>query len=128
MSSPYRVVRTIVLRRRRHHVCWAIITRRLDPEDGSTGSPRRAGPLLASAYRRADPVRCLPALLQAARGPARPVLRARATRRRDRAHHLWALVRLLHRSDREEAAQSFPPRDTGAVVRHRGLQSHLQVL
>ena len=45
-----------------------------------------------------------------------------------RADHLRPLVRLLHRSDREEAAQPFPARHAGAVVRHRRLQSDLQVL
>ena len=43
-------------------------------------------------------------------------------RRRDRAHHVWPLVRVLRRPDREEAAQPLPARLAGAVVRHRRLQ------
>ena len=91
---------------------------------------RRRGPgaLLARAGGRAHPVRRLPALLQAARGPARPVFRARAAGRRDGADHLRAVLRVLHRSDREEAAQSFPAGHAGVLVRHRRLQPDLQVL
>ena len=48
-------------------------------------------------------------------------VRARAGER-DRAHDLRALERLLHRPDREKAAQPFPARDAGALVRHRRLQ------
>ena len=47
---------------------------------------------------------------------------------RDGADDLWAFVGLLHRSDREEAAQSFLPGLKRAVVRHRRLQPRLQVL
>ena len=60
---------------------------------------------------------------------ARGLCFVRARRaRRNRAHDLWPLVRLLRRPDREEAAQSFPARNVGAVVRHGRLQPHLQVL
>ena len=57
------------------------------------------------ACRRAHPVRPLPARLPAARRAARRLLRAPARGRRDGAHDLRPLVGLLHRSDREEAAQ-----------------------
>ena len=70
--------------------------------DGVEGYPGR---WWHSARRRPHPVRPVPARLQAARGPARPVLRAQARRRRDGAHHLRPLVGLLRRPDREEAAQ-----------------------
>src|SRR5262249_61075791 len=95
---------------------------------GSTDHRGRAGPLLASPGRRPSPVRPVPALLQAARRPARPVLRARAPRRPNPAHHVWPLLGLLHRSDREEAAQSLSPRHAGAVLRHGGVQPDLQIL
>src|SRR5262249_46899442 len=97
-------------------------------EHGSIDHRGRAGPLLASTGGRARPVRPVPALLQAARRPARPVLRARAPRRPNLAHHVRPLLRLLHRSDREEAAQSLSPRHAGAVVWHGRLQPDLQVL
>ena len=83
---------------------------------------------LARAGRRTHPVRRVPAVLQAARGPARPLLRARAPGRRAGADHLRALVRLLHRPDREEAAEPFPARNAGVLVRHSRLQPDLQVL
>ena len=66
--------------------------------------------ILAPARRRPRPVRRLPALLQAARGAARVLLRARAPAATDRAHDLRALERLLRRPDREEAAQPLPAR------------------
>ena len=80
------------------------------------------------ARRRPHPVRRVPALLPAARRPAGPVLRARAPGRAAGADHLRPLVRLLHRPDREEAAQPLPARHAGAVVRHGRLQPDLQVL
>ena len=84
--------------------------------------------LLAPARRRPHPVRRLPAGLQAARGPAGRVLRAGPHRRPGRAHHLRPLERLLHRPDREEAAEPLPARHVGAVVRHRRLQPGLPLL
>ena len=80
------------------------------------------------AARRPDPVRPLPARLPAARGPARRVLRAPARRRCDGAHDVRPLVRLLHRPDREEAAQPFLPGIVGVLVRHGRLQPRVQVL
>src|SRR5215831_19124852 len=76
----------------------------------------------------AYPVRRLPALLQAARRPARAVFRTRASRPADGAHDLRPLIGLLHRSDREKTAQSLPAGHAGAVIRHCGLQLNLQVL
>ncbi len=70
----------------------------------------------------------MPAVLQAARGPAWPLLRARAAGRRAGADHLRALIRLLHRPDREEAAESFLAWNAGVFIRHRRLQSDVQVL
>ena len=87
-----------------------------------------SGPLVACAGRRPHPVRPLPARLPAARGPARRLLRAPARRRRDGADDLRPLVGLLHRPDREEAAQPLLSRLERALVRHRRLQSRLQVL
>ena len=56
----------------------------------------------------------------------------RAPRARGRrghgAHGLRPIDRILRRSDREEAAEPFPARLGGAVVRHRGLQPRLLVL
>src|SRR5512144_2939704 len=66
-----------------------------------------SGTLLASSRRRPHAVRSLSARLPPARRAARRVLRAPTDRRRDGAHHVWALVGVLHRSDREEAAQPF---------------------
>src|SRR5207253_6232415 len=45
-----------------------------------------------------------------------------------RSSDLRPLLRLLHRSDREEAAQSLSPRHAGALLRHGRLQPDLQVL
>jgi MEMO1 family protein len=64
----------------------------------------------------------------AARRPARAVLRAQAEGGRDGADHLRPLLGLLHRSDREEAAEPLLPRHAGAFLRHRRLQPRLQVL
>ena len=61
--------------------------------------------VVARAARRSPAVRPLPARLQAARRPARPLLRAPAQRRRDGADDVRAFVRLLRRPDREEAAE-----------------------
>ena len=76
---------------------------------GRTDERRRrvevSRPLVAHARRRPHPVRPVPARLPAARGPARRLLRAHARRRPDGADHLRPLVGLLHRPDREEAAQ-----------------------
>ncbi len=84
--------------------------------------------LVARAGRRPHPVRPVPARLQAARGPARPVLRAQDGGRQDGAHHLRPLLRLLRRPDREEAAQPLLPGLVGVFLRHRRLQPGLQVL
>jgi pyruvate formate lyase activating enzyme len=54
-------------------------------------------------------------------------VRAR-TGRPDGADHLRPLVGLLHRPDREEAAQPLLPRLSDSVLRHRRLQPGLQVL
>ena len=70
----------------------------------------------------------MPEALQAARGSAGTVLRARPTGRPHRADHVRPLLGLLHRPDREEAAQPLPARHAGALVRDGGVQSHLQVL
>ena len=45
-----------------------------------------------------------------------------------RADELRPLLRLLHRSHREEAAQPLPARHAGALLRHRRLQPRLPVL
>jgi hypothetical protein len=63
------------------------------PVEGKTGAQ------LAHPPRWPNSVRPLPPLLQTARRAARSLLRARPARRPDGAHHLWPLVRLLHRSD-----------------------------
>ena len=73
-------------------------------------------------------MRPLPARLQAARRPARRLLRAQDAGRPDGAHHLRPQFRFLRRSDREETAQPFLPRQFRALVRHRRLQPGLQVL
>ena len=46
----------------------------------------------------------------------------------DDSHHLRPLVGLLHRPDREKAAQPLLPGQQRAVVRHRRLQPGVQVL
>src|SRR5262249_9230619 len=88
------------------------------------GTPEVSGAyeVLAPPGGRPGAVRPVPALLQAARGPARLLLRARLPGRRGRADHLRPLQRLLRRSDREEAAVPLPARHAGAVVRHGGMQ------
>ena len=85
-------------------------------------------PSLAPARRRAHPMRCLSALLQAQRRAARPLLRARPARRPNRAHHLRPLLGFLCRSDREKAVKPFPAGHARTVVRHGRVQPHLQVL
>ena len=89
---------------------------------------RLSRPLVACAVRRTHPVRPVSARLPAARRAARRLLRAPAQERCDGVDDVRALVRILHRSDRKEAAQSFLSRIEGAVVRNRRLQSRLQVL
>ena len=66
--------------------------------------PARWWHLLAGRPHRVRPV---PALLQAARRPARVLFRAPARWRRHGAHHLRPQQRVLRRSDREKTAQSF---------------------
>src|SRR4029077_20305968 len=73
-------------------------------------------------------MRCLPTSVQVARGPAWIVLRSRGRRRTDQTVHLWPLERFLCRSDREEAAQSFPAGLERAVLRDGWLQFGLQIL
>jgi hypothetical protein len=63
------------------------------------------GALVARHRRRSHPVRPLSARLQAARRPARRLLRPPERRRPDDPDDLWPFIRLLHRPDREEAAQ-----------------------
>ena len=84
--------------------------------------------VLARARRRPHPVRRVPARVQAARRPARALLRPRPRGRPDRAHDLRPVERVLRRPDREEAAQPLPARHVGALVRHRRLQPRLPVL
>src|SRR5256886_1384636 len=84
--------------------------------------------MVASPRRRPRPVRPVPARLQAARGPARHVLRAQDGRRPHGAHHVRPLLRVLHRPGREEAAQPLLSGDQHPVLRHRGLQPGVQVL
>src|SRR5450759_5561050 len=86
------------------------------------------GTLVAYARGRQDAVRPVSARLPPARGPAWPVLCAHAPGRADAAHHLWALLRLLRRSDREKAAEPVLSGIECALLRHRRLQPRLQVL
>ena len=58
----------------------------------------------------------------------RRLFRARARGRSHGAHHLWALVRILPRPDREKAAQPLLSRFGGVLFRHGGLQPRVQVL
>ena len=73
------------------------------------GTDRR-DEILASVGRRPCAVRRLSALLHSAGGPARSVFRSRVRARADRPDDVRAVERLLHRPDREEAAQPFPAR------------------
>ena len=84
---------------------------RRDRVRGACTDGRVSRALVASARRRAHPVRPVSARLPAARRPARHVLRAPARRRRDGARDLRAQLGLLHRPDREEAAEPLLPRD-----------------
>src|SRR5439155_3224516 len=100
---------------------WSATARSLSTRAGRRCPPFQVearhdapGALLARARRRPHPVRPLPALLRAPRGPARLLLRPRAREGPDRPHHLRPLERVLRRSDREEAAQPFPARHVGA--------------
>ena len=89
---------------------------------------RAAGALVAPARRWPGAVRSVSAGLPAARGRSRVLLRA-PERDGDRwSDHLRPQHRLLHRSDREEAAEPVLSRQQRAFVRHGGLQSGLQVL
>src|SRR5262249_15876843 len=94
-------------------------------ESTGYGTPRS---LLACSAGWARPVRCLSALLQAARRPTRVVLCARPARWADRAHHLRAFVRVFHRSDSEKTTHSFAASHTRPVVGHGGVQPDLQIL
>ena len=88
-----------------------------------------ADPVLASAARRADAVRRVPARLQAARGAARALLRpGPESMTRSCSTTYGRSSGLLRRSDGEEAAQPLPARVAGALLRHRGLQPRVPVL
>ena len=89
---------------------------------------RRADALLARAARRAHPVRRLSARVQAARGTAGPVFRSGAAKPSDRFDELRPVERVLHRPDREEAAEPLPPGDADPVVRDGGMQPVLPIL
>ena len=69
-----------------------------------------------------------PRRLRAAAGRSGLLLRPRKPRRPDRLDHLRPQHRLLHRPDREEAAQPVLSRHGGALVRHARLQPGLHVL
>ena len=69
-----------------------------------------------------------PAALRPAAGRAGVLLRPRKPRRAGRLDHLRPQHRLLHRPDREEAAQPVLSRHAGALVRHARLQPGLHVL
>ena len=56
------------------------------------------------------------------------LLRAGTHRRPGRAHELRPVERVLHRPDREEAAQPLPARHLGALVRDRRVQPGLPLL
>ena len=86
------------------------------------------GALVAGAARRADPVHALPALLPHGRRSGGILLHPPEPRRQAGAARLRPLDRVRDRSDREEAAQPFPPGHARAELRHRGLQPRLQVL
>ena len=74
-------------------------------------------------------VRPLPAASAGcARASAGSASCATRQRRPHGAHHLRPFLGLLHRPDREEAAQPLLPRHQRAVVRHRRLQPRLPVL
>src|SRR5262249_13033759 len=92
---------------------------------GGDGCERGTRALLASVAGRADPVRFVPALLQARRWPAGVLLRAAERRWADDAHHVRSRVRFLPRPDREEAARSFLSRYERPLVRHCRLQPRL---
>ena len=100
----------------------------LPPEEPQTPTaPRRPA---GGTTRRRPPRGCdlCPRHCVARRRRARLLLRPRKSRRPHGLHHLRPQHRLLHRSDREEAAVSFLSRHVGAVVRHGRLQPGLQVL
>ena len=78
--------------------------------------------------RPAAGLRSLSARLRSAAGRPGLLLRPREPRRADRLDHLRPQHRLLHRPDREEAAQPVLSRHGGALVRHARLQPGLQVL
>src|SRR4051812_21345505 len=107
---------------------WAAARFRAIASPNGKKREQLSGTLVAPARRRAAEVRPLPARLQAARGPARPVLRAQARRRPHAADDLWPLLGLLRRSGGEEAAQPFLSRQQRPFLRHRRLQPRLQVL
>ena len=73
-------------------------------------------------------MRPLPARLPVARRPARCLLRPPDGQWRHATDDLRPLVRLLHRPDREKAAQPLLPRQQHPLLRHRRLQPRLQVL
>ena len=92
-----------------------------------TDRRREARSLLAPPQGRPHSVRRLPALLQAPRGPAGSCF-VRARHNDEIVLTTYGRSRVLHRSDREEAAQPLPARHARAVVRHSRLQPRLQVL
>ena len=99
------------------------------PGERLAGRRDAFGRLVARRSReRADRLRPLPAGVQPQAGRPRLLLRPPEPRRRDGADDLRAEHRVLHRPDREEAAEPFLSRHERPVVRHGRLQPRLQVL
>ena len=104
----------------------ALSRRRRRGRHPSAGSGPAAGGT-SRTTANAD-LRPLPPRLPSAAGRSGILFRSREPRRPDRLHHLRPQHRLLHRPDREEAAQPVLSRHGRALVRHGRLQPRLHVL
>ena len=100
----------------------------LPPEDGLEPDGTRVAGWWEETAEPGGPLRALPARLRARAGRSGLLLRPREPRRPDRLDHLRPQHRLLHRPDREEAAQPVLSGHGRALVRHARLQPGLQVL
>ena len=89
---------------------------------------RPAGPVAGRPIRAAARCDLCPRGCHLRPGDARLLLRPPEPRRPHGLDHLRPQHRLLHRPDREEAAEPFLSRHAGALVRHGRLQPRLQVL
>ena len=96
--------------------------------DNFTAIDDRTDEILASTRRWTHPVRHLSALLHTARRATRVLFCPSAAAGSNRPDDLWALQRILCRSDRKKTAEPLLARHLGTLLWNRGVQSLMQIL